>query len=322
MKNNCYSINIVSEVARVSNEFEQNNSDLKRCYFIENISLFNGVVAKVSGNCGSFGTGYPFYALRGNLTGQLPIIGEQIRYNNELNSAVAKSKYTMWSCSACLAQNYQDMPDLKQICKPCPNMEDALKPRKLIKRLPDLDMWMVCEDDHIDKAKEQLFTLFEATGIHSSDTNPIQTIFDLSEINEDLKNTKIPKKTLPIDAHIIPYSTFFSLIKQVPLVLKRASINSETPYLPIHPLSYRKQWQYDDEAYNFIHDYLSSLTEYNFGDDLKQVLYETRAIIANSYSVEQLYYYLVTTGQESVRRRHKTLALKERFIERVELWQK
>ena len=64
----------------------------------------------------------------------------------------------------------------------------------------------------------------------------------------------MPKKFLPIDAHIMEYSAMQELISQVPAVLREARENKEKPYLPIHPKSYRKIWQYDDEAYNFISD--------------------------------------------------------------------
>ena len=92
--------------------------------------------------------------------------------------------------------------------------------------------------------------------------------------------------------------------------------------MPIHPLSYRKKWQHDDTAYNFIHDFLYALTEYNFNYDLKQVLLETRGHIANNYSIEQLYYYATVTGVPSVKNRNKTPELKKRFSERMDSWKK
>lgn len=322
MKNDYYSMNIISEVVKISNEFEMCNSEIKRKYFIKNISLYNSVIENVVGNCGSFGTGYPFYALEKQLTGTLPIINEQILYNNQLSDAVKESDRTMWSCSVCLSQNAHIMPDLKQICKPCTTMDQELKPRKVLNRLPDIDMWMVCEDNLVDDAADHLIRLFNENNLTSSDIDPVQTIFDILEITKDLKKKTMPKKNLPLDTHIINYSTFSSLIEKVPLVLWQASINDEIPYLPIHPLSYRKKWQYDDAAYNFIHDYLSSLTEYDLNFDLKQKLSETRNIIANSYSTEKLYKYLIATGPDSVQRRHETPELKERFYERVKTWQK
>ena len=35
-------------------------------------------------------------------------------------------------------------------------MLDSLKPRKLINRLPDLDMWIVCKDGKVEVAQEEL----------------------------------------------------------------------------------------------------------------------------------------------------------------------
>ena len=112
------------------------------------------------------------------------------------------------------------------------------------------------------------------------------------------------------------------MIEKMPYVLDKALKNNDIPYLPIHPLSLRKTWQYDDTAYNFVHDYLSSLTDFNFEGDLKQILYETRNIVANNYSFEELYNFLLLTGPDSVKRRHKTLVLKDRFKERVDSWKK
>ena len=105
-----------------------------------------------------FGTGYPFYVLDSNLEGQLPIIKEQLRYNNELYK---ESKYVQqWLCEECLKLNSKQMPDLKQICKPCPQVKDSIKPRKVVNRLPDIDMWMICGDDKVKSACKQLQEVF------------------------------------------------------------------------------------------------------------------------------------------------------------------
>jgi len=164
--------------------------------------------------------------------------------------------------------------------------------------------------------------LYKENNIQPSDINPLKTIKDIEEITRDLKNGKMPKKFIPIDSHIIDSKTLYELIEKTPDVLKK-SIDSKTiPYLPIHPLSYRKKWQYDDTAYNFVHDFLSSLTEYNFEGRLKTILKETRKYIADTYSMEQLYDILITSGPESVKRRHKTLELKQCFEERINSWKK
>lgn len=319
--------NICKNVGLCSTELEKNNSDLKKDFLIKNIVLYNTIVQcivqsieKSKEKIGTFGTGYPFYALNKDFKGNLPLIEEQIRYNNELIKAA--ENFDVWPCATCLYQNGDQMPDLKQICKPCPNVDNILKPRKVINRLLDIDMWMVVSDENIEYAKAKLIELFNKHNIHSSDTNPIRTIYDMFEIVEYLNLGLMPTKNLPIDAHIINYETLYSLISQMPYTLTKATEEGKIPYLPIHPLSYRKTWQYDDNAYNFVHDYLSSFTEFNFNDELRDKLQETRYIIANNFTFDQLYYYLLETGGDSVKRRHETQVLKRVFKERIDSWKR
>jgi len=307
---------------KASTDFELINSELKKRYLICNIILFNEIANRTKGYCGSFGTGYPFYVLGQNLIGNLPIIEEQIRYNNEILNEIENSNITHWNCAECLEQFQHIMPDLKQICKPCPNIDHEFKPRKVLNRLPDIDLWSVCEDERIFSIKDELSNLFNYYGMYTSDTDPLKTMDDIIEIVEQLKNGIIPTKKLPLDSHIIGYIELYNLIEQVPYILKKAKNSGEIPYLPIHPLSLRKTWQYDDTPYNFIHDYLSSLTQFNFTDELNSLLNETREYIASNYSFEELYDFLITSGPESVLRRHRTKELKDRFKERIESWKK
>lgn len=316
------SINFCVQAAEASTEFERNNSELKRSYLVKNIELYNSIVASINGNYGSFGTGYPFQALGENLTGNLPVIEEQIRYNNELIGAVINSRYTTWNCATCLSHRYDSMPDLKQICKPCPNMDPELKPRKILTRMPDIDMWMVCDKNRLAESKDVLTTLLTAHHMHPSDIEPIESIEGINEIANQLSLGIMPERMLPLDAHIIDYQTFYSLIEEVPYALKQANKDGCVPYLPIHPLSYRKVWQYDDTAYNFIYDFLSSLTEFNFEGNLKEVLVETRRLIAKSYTFEQIYDYVIQSGPASTARRYETPQMKKRLRERVDTWKR
>lgn len=143
---------VVEKVERASTTFEKANTELKRKYLKWNIEVFNIIAASVSVSRGSFGTGYPFYVLDKDLNGDIPIISEQIRYNRQLLRDGEIVQKSIWQCESCLKRNYEIMPDLKIICKPCPNMIDSLKPRKIINRLPDLDMWLVCEDGKVEEA--------------------------------------------------------------------------------------------------------------------------------------------------------------------------
>lgn len=284
MKNETTIGEITKKVENASTDFEMTNTELKRKYLIWNIETFNIIASSVSVSKGSFGTGYPFYALDEKLEGELPIISEQIRYNRQLVRDGEVVQKSIWKCQSCLRENYDTMPDLKKICKPCPNMLKELKPRKIINRLPDLDMWLVCEDGYVDVAQEELGALLEKYDMHTSDVNPLSSIEDVVRVSKILKSGTIPKVFLPIDSHIIEYSTLKNLIEQVPGILKSARQTGIKPYLPIQPKSYRKMWQYDDEAYNFIYDYLSAFTSFGFPEQLQQSLDDSRLKVTTSYT--------------------------------------
>lgn len=184
---------ITSKVETASTDFEKTNTELKRKYLIWNIEAFNIIASKVSVGKGSFGTGYPFYALDKDLKGKLPIIQEQIRYNRELVRDGVPIQKSIWECKSCLKEKYSSMPDLKKICKPCPNVANKFKPRKLINRLPDLDMWLVCEDGRVNKAEQELSELLEKYNMNTSDVNPLASLEDVSRISEMLKEGKNQK---------------------------------------------------------------------------------------------------------------------------------
>lgn len=311
---------ITRRVEGASTDFEKTNTDIKRRYLLWNIESFNIIASKVTVNKGTFGTGYPFYALDENLEGTLPIIGEQIRYNRQLVKDGIPVQKSIWKCKSCLQERYETMPDLKRICKPCPNMLDTLKPRKIINRLPDMDMWVVCEDGGTEKAQEEMTKLLSSIRMCSSDINPISSIEDVEKIAAMLKEGKMPNSFLPIDAHIIEYSTIKRLIEQVPEELRSARKTGAVPYLPIQPKSYRKNWQYDDTAYNYIYDYLSAFTPFDFTDELQQALDESRKKLIDEYTPEQLFTFLLHSATPANFRRFQSVELEDCFIKKAKGW--
>ena len=313
--------NLTEKVEMASTDFERTNTELKRKYLIWNIDAFNIIVSAVSVNMGSFGTGYPFYALDENLQGNLPIIQEQIRYNRQLVKDGEHIHKSIWLCKACLEENYSNMPDLKKVCKPCPNMINELKPRKFINRLPDLDMWVICKDGCLKQAQEELIILFKKYNINTSDVDPLSTLEDVTQISKMLKNGVLPKIFLPIDAHIIEYSKIKELIELVPKVLIKAKQGEIKPYLPIHPKSYRKKWQYDDEAYNFICDYLSAFTPFNFSEELQQTLNNSRLMVVSDYTKAELFKIFMQSTTKSNFRRFQSIELEDNFLKRIEGWE-
>ena len=313
-------MNTCVKAADASTRFERCNNDLKRRYLIKNIDRINMIMSHAPGYCGSFGTGYPFYVLDENLEGDLPIINEQIRYNDEL--LMEASDITSWQCENCLTTRGSWMPDLKRIRKPCPQVKNSIKPRKVINRLPDVDMWMVCADGKVEEAKSALVKLFDNYDMHTSDIDPVRTINEMEDIVSDLEAGKMPNKMLPLDIHVIEYSKFASLLDEIPFSLLSAMEEVQVPYLPIHPISLRKTWQYDDEAYNFALDYLFSITPFNWEAKLKRKFELSKMIVGNSFSMEDLNVMLMKVAPDSVKRRFQTEKLQKTYEKRMESWKK
>ena len=314
--------NIGSVVADISDDFELNNGDIKKEYIQININKFRELAGKTKFHLGNFGTGYPFYAIDKDFKNTLPIIEEQIRYNHELRLADKNNKGNIWPCDKCLQINGSDMPDLKQICNPCPRVKNSIKPRRVINRLPDLDMWFVCEDGKLIESCNNLEKMFYKYGFMTSDVDPVLTIKNMKKIVNSLKNDKIPNLLLPIDAHVVEYSYLISCINELYGNINNSLSAGVIPYVPIHPLSLRKTWQKDDEAYNFVHDFLSSFTENNFEDNLQNAVNESRKKLISTYTTDELYDILLQTGTKSTRRRQKSYVLRKRFDERMKLWGK
>lgn len=311
---------ICLEVVESSNKFEENNfknKDLKKMYIKKNIDIINSVMEHTTGYRGSFGTGYPFYAIDSDFKEDLPVIKEQIRYNEELRTTILNAKLKKWPCESCLPVNGPYMEDLKQICIPCPRLEKELKPRKVINRLPDIDMWMVCEDTKVEEAKKELKETFDQLGMHTSDVNPIQTFKEFKEIITDLEDGKMPIKMLPLDVHVVKYSELSNLLDQVPFTILNSSNLGEVPYLPILPDSLRKKWQKDDEAYNFTLDFLYSMTDFNFEEILKQRLDYTRNLVARQLTEEKSMEMLDLVSPDSVKRRFENKTLKKSYKRRI-----
>lgn len=314
-----FSMDYCQKSVEASSIFETNNTDLKRLYILENIKKFNNMAKYVSNYNGTFGTGYPFYALDSDLKGKLQIIEEQLRYNKELLEKIKESNKIIWLCGKCLEEQGETLPDLKQICKPCPRIDNELKPRKIINRLPDIDMWIVSEKKNVEQTKEEMTKLFDSFDLYPSDINPIRTMQDIIDISENIVQGTMPDKNLPLDAHIIDKETLIDLIENVPKTLKE-SVSENTPYLPIHPQSYRKKWQYDDEAYNFIYDYLSAFTPFNC--DIMEVLVDSRKKVSSDFTNDELFKFLYSSATDANKIRFESKSLKKIFNERMETWRK
>ena len=129
-------------------------------------------------------------------------------------------------------------------------------------------------------------------------------------------------KDSDLDIHIIEYSTLSNLFDQIPFALQSSIEDGTVPYLPIHPVSLRKTWQHDDVAYNFILDFLYTMTPFSLDGNLANKLEFSRRIISNTFTNEQLTDALHSVASPSVERRFETPQLQKTYERRIDSWRK
>ena len=156
--------------------------------------------------------------------------------------------------------------------------------------------------------------------MRTSDVSPLQSLSDVVKISTNLKDGEFPKVFLPIDAHIMEKSKLMELVEQVPDELQLAKVEERKPYLPIRPKSLRKEWQYDDEAYNFIYDYLSAFTAFNFTEGMKETLQKSRTRVIRENTPEELFDFLTQAATPANFRRFQEHELEEIFYRRITGW--
>lgn len=306
-----------------SNSFEELGrtkigAEAKKKYIQSNYDKYREIAGDSKHAVLMFTTGYPGYDL------SLKEIDEQYRYNNELMQQVAKRgmENMTWKCGGCLVENYHRMPDLKMVCYPCAKIPNEIKPRKILNRLPDLDVWYVYDDtkaiesDSIfDSNRAALMREIESglkkQGLETSDTNPIKAINDMAEIADTLKRGKIPAKGLPVDVHVVGLNYLKNLIASVPNYMHR-SMGTDVEELKINPFSLRKKWDFDSQGYNYVFDFLMAFTilPYNANSkimgqqkDVIDLVNQVRSEIFSMFTEEEVFDILCNVAGPSSKRR-------------------
>ncbi len=315
-------MNIIDKTVIASGIYEKENGELKKIYLKEYVRAYHRVVKKLEGYKGFFGLGYPFYALGNKFYGDLPIIQEQFRYNSDLFEQFHDQfENSVWPCEQCLKENLGNMPNLKSICYRCPTVSKEISPRKVINRLPDMDLCLVVEDSKVEQAKEELMYTLPENGLTTSDIDPIGAIDKVYRIASSLKMGKLPTEWVPLDTHLFPYNELMELMHKVEPEMAKSLESGKPPYLATTPDSLRKTWQKDDTAINFAYDFLYSFTDYDFDQEMKETLIGTRKIIASKYTNNQIERMVLGASIDSQKRRYYSCpTLKLRFNERINSW--
>ena len=79
-------------------------------------------------------------------------------------------------------------------------------------------------------------------------------------------------------------------------------------------------WQYDDEAYNYIYDFLSAFTSFNFDQELQETLDNSRLRVVNEHTPEELFDFLLKSATQANFRRFQSHELEKLFYKRISDW--
>ncbi len=84
----------------------------------------------------------------------------------------------------------------------------------------------------------------------------------------------------------------------------------------------RKTWQKDDEAYNFVLDYMFTLTPFNWDKGLQSKLDFSRYVVGAAFSEDEMEDILYKVTPVSVERRLKSPELQKIYRESVQSWKR
>lgn len=299
------------DALELSATFVADESVFKGKYLEGEFADFTDVVSSVPGVIGTFATGYPFYAQKPD--GGIHDIPEIQRYIGEFSSKVTEDEARGlggWLCGMC--DVVLELPDLKQECKPCDVV--SIKPRDIFRAMPDLDFWVIAEDNALGSALEvTLQREVEQAGYVTSDVNILGAIASATEVMTSVAKRSMPRERLPIDLHIVGFSQFADVLKRAPDAIARKEM------LPIAPRSWHKRWEKAD-PYDAAKDYLFSLTPGKLNSKyLISLLADSRAatkeMIAHEEPVE-----LVAARAAKEARQLQTPGVKSALLRRIASW--
>jgi hypothetical protein len=262
-------------------------------------------LVSVEGFVGTFGLGYPFYALTPE---GVPVHAAEIYNFIELTRQKINEDARMnpegWNCLACQLVNY--LPDLKSKCKPCDLV--ALKPRDVFKGLPDLDMVIVVDNPNAT-TEQAVEAITNRMGYLQADTNIAQAINRTKSVLHDLISGKEPSQKLPVDIHIWSREAFEQCMEQV-----ASGIDSVT----IIGRSLHMNWE--NNPINFWFDFVFSLTEINMQDpEFQKKIAAARKRLKDTVGVEKIVQMVEATSPRAASLL-RTQAIHDILVARLTSW--
>ena len=250
----------VHDIFDESVQLNEDTSPEKYTYHQQQFNDFARTVMDIPGAYAAFGTGYPFYA-EDHLEQTIEPVAEITRFLRQQQALVPK-KLGSWACIGC--QGDRKLPDLKTLCKPCDKV--SVKPRDILKALPDLDYWVIADED-TPQFRAKLQQSLEGIGFYSSDQDVGASLRDLADVMKDpllvreVTPEPVRQKRIPIDLHVVSREYFMNIMGDIErTIIEYAAEGGNMPKVPISPSSLHVTWEQPDEPYDFMKDFLFSLT--------------------------------------------------------------
>ena len=225
---------------------------------------------------GSFGLGYPFYAKVQDGFVKVDEINNFIE-NNLIQIKKISSKEGIsasLACIECQAQN--NLPDLRSVCSNCDRVNPDIKPRKVLKMLPDMDILIVLRSVD-DDTLHDIQTTLNKEGYVQSDISIKNALESIKDVLSSLKNGKNTNSKIPIDLHVVSYKQFNAAFNQIQNG-EKALIKSKALHMT-----------WEDYDLPFWFDFVFSATELgSLDEELKDKVLELRKIIKRNYSEDEL----------------------------------
>lgn len=271
---------VLVQALETASEYTRDTTTMKGEYLQQQFDDFTSAVRAVPGYKGVFGTGYPFYAMKED--GGTYDVPEITRYTRSFIPMVKKDaarQHGAWICGACQVES--DLPDLKTFCKPCDSVD--FKPRDIFKALPDLDFWVIVDpqDEPLETIEKIVEERVENAGFYTSDRDVAQAVDSTLFVMRTLQRGNTPTARLPLDLHVVTKDQLLACMNEVPQAL------AQKVTVPITPRSWHVEWEDADAPYDFVKDFLFSMTAQDWQDEdlwasLRTARHSARALIGDN----------------------------------------
>lgn len=254
----------------------------------------------VPGVLGGMCVGFPFHSQ--NASGEIVPNPEFDRYSGDLirtiNLSEAMSARAIWACGSCQMRD-EFSP---QQCAPC---SEPLKPRTIMKAMPDVDMFLMVEDVSPD-ILTQIERVARTYGFAQSDHSAAET---LSRIQRSFDQSG--EFRLPFDLHVIDKGSYMNSME----LISRGST-----FLNPQIVSMYYTWK-ENKDIDFWFDFVFSgqTISNDLPDDMADATIRARAALVNRYANE----YIINIICSKSSRAKKLLEhspTRQLLIEKLDRW--